>query len=247
MPVEMLLAAIFLPFFGTVLGGILFLWNNGVFNKRKQRYLNAAAGGIMFAAAIWSLLIPSVELSSFSVKWLPTVLGFLFGGILIALLEKMLQKTYTKNDGSMLMLAVTIHNFPEGMAVGVALSGLVHSDAISLTAACMLSFGIAVQNIPEGAIIYAPIRSRGKSKLSAMMYTVLSGIVEPLGALLTFLLTAVFEPLLPFILAFAAGAMIYVVADEMLPAAAEEKENAWPSLFFMLAFSLMMLLDIALG
>ncbi len=245
MPVLLLIFILFLPFLGTMLGGFLLLWKKETFHQNSTIYLNASAGGIMFASAIWSLLLPSLESSTFSPSWLPAISGFLSGGFLLALLEKLLKKSNEKNAG-MLMLAVTLHNFPEGMAVGVALSGLLHGTA-TLSSVFLLTLGIAIQNIPEGSIIYAPMRSRGKSRCMALADTLLSGIVEPLGALLALLLTSFFLPLLPFILSFAAGAMIFVVANEMMPEGKNAHPSSLPALVFMFSFSLMLLLDVALG
>ena len=245
MPVLLLIFILFLPFLGTMLGGFLLLWKKESFHPTSAVYLNASAGGIMFASAIWSLLLPSLENSTFSPAWLPAIGGFLFGGILLALLEKLLKKSNEK-EGNMLMLAVTLHNFPEGMAVGVALSSFLHGTS-TLSAVFLLTLGIAIQNIPEGSIIYAPMRSRGKSRCMALADTLLSGIVEPIGALLALLLTSFFQPLLPFILAFAAGAMIFVVANEMMPEGKNVRHSSLPAIVFMFSFSLMLLLDVALG
>lgn len=236
---------ILLPFWGTVLGGVLAWSGNRLLHSSALRPLNAMAAGVMCAAALFSLLVPAVQLSPASVPWLPPVAGFLLGGLCILLLERLLPKACTKKDGSLLMLAVTLHNLPEGMAVGVALAGLHHTGIISPAGAMALSLGIAIQNIPEGAIIYAPMHARGESQKKALLYSVLSGVVEPIGALITFLFTGFFTPLLPYILAFAAGAMLYVVADEMLPAA--KGNSPLPTLLFMVSFATMMLLDVAFG
>ena len=245
LPIYIFLSIVFVPLIGTLLGGLLLLWKRNSFSKNGEQFLNHAAGGIMFAAAVWSLLIPAVENSFFFPVWFPVITGFLSGGILIALLEKFLSNN-DKKGGSMLMLAVTIHNFPEGMAVGVALAGFAAGNS-ALSCVALLSLGIAIQNIPEGAIIYAPMRKCGRSRRISLLYTFLSGIVEPVGALLAFFLTAIFQPLMPFILSFAAGAMIFVVADEMMPEGKSNRTSSLPALIFMCSFSLMMLLDIALG
>lgn len=241
-----LLPAILLPLAGTLLGVFPFLFTSrGSFSY--QRYLTASAAGIMLAASIWSLLQPAIVLCTGALSFFPPVLGFLVGIAAIAALEKALQNRLNDRRSGMLMLAVTLHNFPEGMAVGVALAGFLHTGQLSLADAMLLSLGIAVQNIPEGAIIFAPMRAKGCSRKKAFFFTALSGIVEPIGALITLWLTAFFTPLLPYILSFAAGCMIYVVADEMIPAAKESKESAEPTLVFACGFALMMLLDLALG
>lgn len=246
MPYSALLPGILLPFAGTMLGVIPFLFSDH-YSLEKERYLTAAAAGVMLAASIWSLLQPAIRLCKGPLSFLPPAVGFLFGVLFIAALEDILRRNKQRKRQSLLMLAVTLHNFPEGMAVGVALSGLIHSNALTAAEAAIMSLGIAIQNIPEGAIIYAPLRARGDSRRKAFLLTLLSGIVEPVGAVLTLLLTSLFTPLLPFILSFAAGAMIFVVADDMIPAAKAGKENAKPTLVFSAGFALMMILDIALG
>lgn len=197
----MLYSAVFmgilLPFWGTVLGGVLAWSGNRLLHSSALRTLNAMAAGVMCAAALFSLLVPAVQLSPASVPWLPPVAGFLLGGLCILLLERLLPKAYTKKDGSLLMLAVTLHNLPEGMAVGVALAGLHHTGIISPAGAMALSLGIAIQNIPEGAIIYAPMHARGESQKKALLYSVLSGVVEPIGALITFFSPAFSRPCFP--------------------------------------------------
>lgn len=228
-----------------MMGGLLLLWKRKPFAPNSGLYLNAAAGGIMFASAIWSLLIPSIESSTSHPIWLPAISGFLSGGLLLAFLKKFVNIDPHRNN-SMLMFAVTVHNFPEGMAVGVALAGLL-SDAAAFSCVFLLSLGIAIQNIPEGSIIYAPMRSRGKSRRISLLYTLLSGIVEPIGAFLALWLTSVFQPVMPFVLSFAAGAMIFVVANEMMPEGKNSNASSLPAIVFMCSFSLMMLLDIALG
>lgn len=239
------LPGILLPFFGTVLGVLLAMCAGGICSSKNLGYLNAVAAGVMTAASFFSLLLPSIELSSAAAPWFPAVSGFILGGLCILLLEKFLAKPHAKKDGSMLMLAVTLHNFPEGMAVGVALSGLYQTGMVSLLGALMLSLGIAIQNIPEGAIIYAPLYAKGVSRKKAFVLGVLSGVVEPIGAVITFCFTSFFSPLLPYILSFTAGAMIFVVADEMIPSGKEGNPSPLPTILFIVSFAAMMLLDVA--
>lgn len=238
------IAGILLPFIGTMLGAVSIMITDRLIRPRLLQSLNAMAAGVMAAAAIFSLLIPSIELTP-AIPWLPPVAGFLLGGLSITILEKLLIKQSKRKDGSMLMLAVTLHNFPEGMAVGVALAGLYHAQAISACSAMMLSLGIAIQNIPEGAIIYAPLFARGDSRKRSFLCSLLSGVVEIMGAVLAFLFTGFLSPLLPYILAFAAGAMIFVVADEMIPQARQSADSSVSTWLFMAGFSAMMLLDVA--
>ncbi len=245
--VKAVLPGMLLPFAGTMLGVFPFLFRRRSFSETLSRYLTAFSAGVMTAASIWSLLLPAIERSQEPLAFLPAAVGLLMGGGVIALFERICAHQNRPSDTDFTMLAITLHNFPEGLAVGVALSGLYHTGAVSLVEAMLLSLGIAIQNIPEGAIIFAPLRAKGKSVPEALSGTFLSGIVEPVGALLSFLLTGLFAPLLPYILSFAAGAMLFVVADDMLPSIQAQQKSAKPALVFLLGFALMMILDIALG
>lgn len=238
-------AGMMLPFIGTAAGAVLVMAADRLFHSRTLSALHALAAGVMTAASVFSLLLPAIQLSPASVPWLPAVTGFLLGGFCLFLLEKMLSDLSAKKDGSMMMLAVTLHNFPEGMAVGAALAGLSVSGVVTLPAALITALGISIQNIPEGAIIYAPMYARGDSRKKAFLGSVFSGAVEPIGALITFFFTSFFTPLLPYILSLAAGAMIYVVADEMIPSAKEGNASAFPTLIYLSGFALMLLLDVA--
>lgn len=237
----MILAAMLLPLLGTMLGGCLFLFDKKA-PLRPLFSLNAFAAGVMCAASVWSLLLPALSLSPAGIA---AGLGLFAGGLIMVLCEKCLHRQ--KKDGSMLFLAVTLHNIPEGLAVGVALSGLWHAGTVSLSGALLLSFGIALQNIPEGAIIYAPMRAGGCSRKKALLFTLFSGVVEPLAALPAFLLTGLFQPVLPFVLSLAAGAMLFVSADELIPAARQGTRSSLPGLVFILGFGAMMLLDVLFG
>lgn len=240
---------ILLPFIGTTLGSaaVFFIKQNRK-NPRFHKAMLGFAAGVMTAASVWSLLIPSIESSG---SWIPAVVGFLVGvgGMMLLDLfapEFMPSKAEKRKigEGFMLFVAVTLHNIPEGMAVGVAFSGLAGGEAIvSPVEALALSIGISVQNFPEGTIISAPLVSDGISKKKSFGYGVMSGAVEPVAAVATLMLTRLVTPILPYVLAFAAGAMIYVVSHELLPQA---KGNAGTG-GMSIGFALMMLLDVALG
>lgn len=217
----------------------------------------------MIAASVWSLLIPSIEMaeSQGKIAWIPASAGFMIGVGILILVNKLAEKIEINNNNNdkltikekvksttMLMLAVTLHNIPEGMAVGVAFAGLFSQSAgITFTEAFALALGIAIQNIPEGAIISMPLHSSGKSKLKAFFGGTLSGIVEPIGALITIMLTKIVVPILPYLLAFAAGAMIYVVASELIPEAQSDQKSNLVTIGVAIGFVIMMLLDVALG
>lgn len=256
---------ILIPFFGTTIGAaFVFLLKNEI-KPIIQKMLLGFASGVMIAASVWSLLIPSIEMaeSQGKIAWIPASVGFMIGvGTLILvnkLVEKIEKKSECQKNGAltikekvksttMLMLAVTLHNIPEGMAVGVAFAGLLSQNAgIAIAEAFALAIGIAIQNIPEGAIISMPLHSSGKSKFKAFAGGTLSGMVEPIGAIITVLLTKIVVPILPYFLSFAAGAMIYVVASELIPEAQAEKKSNLVTIGVAIGFVIMMLLDVALG
>ena len=249
-----------IPFLGTALGSALVFFMKKELNSKIQKMLSGFAAGVMVAASVWSLLIPSMEMVSDRGKlsFIPAAVGFCIGMIFLLILDKTvphmhldeteegpkskLQKT------TMMVLAVTLHNIPEGMAVGILYAGWASGSApISQAGALSLALGIAIQNFPEGAIISMPLHSRGLSKAKSCWYGVLSGIVEPLAGLLTILLSSLVMPVLPYLLSFAAGAMIYVVIEELVPEMAEGEHSNWGTITFMLGFALMMILDVALG
>lgn len=252
---------ILLPFLGTALGAVLVFFLKKNFSGRMQKALLGFASGVMIAASVWSLIIPAVELSEGygSFAFFPAAAGFLVGVAFLLLLDILIPHLHVdaeKPEGHrtslgrsfMLVLAVTLHNFPEGMAVGVVFAGLLSgSDAISFAGAMALSLGISIQNIPEGAIISMPLAADGFPKRKAFIYGVLSGVVEPAGALLTLLLTSLFSPILPFLLSFAAGAMIYVVVDELIPQSQMGRHSNIATISVALGFTAMMILDVALG
>lgn len=255
------LAIILIPFAGTAVGAAMVFFMREKMNSRLEKLLLGFASGVMIAASVWSLLDPAIEMAGQQGKapWLPVSVGFLLGiGFLLALdcLVPHIHPDNSRREGvksgfgktTMLMLAVSIHNLPEGMAVGVALAGaMLENTGMSMAGALVLSMGIAIQNFPEGAIISMPLRNTGASRRRAFWYGVLSGIVEPLGAAATILLAEQAMRVLPYMLAFAAGAMIYVVADELIPEARDEGDTSLGTVGVAFGFVLMMALDVALG
>ena len=256
-----ILLGIMIPFIGTTLGSAMVFFMKKEMNVRLQKMLLGFASGVMIAASVWSLLIPAIDMSEQAggISWMPPAVGFLFGmGFLLVLdtLIPHLHFTEEKPEGvpsqlkktTMLVLAVTLHNIPEGMAVGVAFAGLFSQNTgITLAEAFALAIGIAIQNIPEGAIISMPLHSSGKSKFKSFLGGTLSGIVEPIGAIITIALTRIVVPILPYFLSFAAGAMIYVVSSELIPEAQAEKKSNLVTISVGVGFVIMMLLDVALG
>ena len=252
---------VFIPFLGTMLGAATALFMKRVMHVRLQKLLLGFAAGVMITASVWSLLIPAIEMAEAAGKaaWVPAATGFLAGiGFLLALdmLIPHLHLNATMPEGRpstlgkslMLVLAVTLHNIPEGMAVGVVFAGMrAGNEAITAAGAFALAAGIAIQNFPEGAIISMPLVSLGVSRKKAFGYGVLSGAVEPIGAVLTILLTSLVTPILPYILAFAAGAMLYVVIEELIPEAQQGEHSNLGTIGAALGFALMMVLDVALG
>lgn len=250
-----------IPFLGTVLGSamVFFLKNN--IKSSVEKLLLGFASGVMIAASIWSLLIPAIEMSEEQgkVAWMAPAIGFLLGMVFLLVLDSIIPHLHLdkeKPEGvkanikrtTMLMLAVTLHNIPEGMAVGVVLGGALVGDiGITMAGALALAIGIAIQNFPEGAIISMPLRSEGISKLRAFLYGALSGIVEPIGAIITICLTSLVVPILPYFLSFAAGAMIYVVVEELIPESQRGEHSNIGTVGVALGFVIMMILDIALG
>ena len=252
---------IMIPFIGTALGaGCVFLMKKSLSDK-VQRALNGFASGVMVAASIWSLIIPAIEQSENLGKFsfFPAVIGFWAGVLFLLLLDHViphLHQNGTQAEGpkshlqktTMMLLAVTLHNIPEGMAVGVVYAGYLSGNAeISAAGALALSLGIAIQNFPEGAIISMPLRAEGMKKSKAFMSGTLSGIVEPVGAALTVLAAHFILPALPYLFSFAAGAMLYVVVEELIPEMSQGKHSNIGTLFFAAGFSVMMMLDVALG
>ncbi len=250
-----------IPFLGTALGSsCVFTLRKGL-SDRVQKALTGFASGVMVAASIWSLIIPAMELSEGMGKlsFLPAAIGFALGILFLLLLDMAIPHIHMnaeKAEGpksklkknTMMVLAVTLHNIPEGMAVGVVFAGLLSGNStITIGGALALAIGIAIQNFPEGAIISLPLNANGDSKMSAFMKGTLSGAVEPLGALLTIFAAGFFVPFMPYLLSFAAGAMIYVVVEELIPEMSEGKHSNIGTLAFSVGFILMMALDVALS
>ena len=250
-----------LPFAGTTLGAAMVFLLREQMVAWVQKLLLGFASGVMMAASVWSLLIPSIDMASESggVAWMPAVVGFLCGMFSLLLFDSFVPHLHldaSEPEGvksglgrsAMLFLAVTLHNIPEGMAVGVVLAGAMSGSAgITMAGALTLALGIAIQNFPEGAIVSMPLRESVKSRWKAFGYGVGSGVVEPLAGLATLLLIEVLQPVLPFLLAFAAGAMIYVVVEELLPEASEGEHSNITTIGFAVGFLIMMILDVALG
>jgi zinc transporter, ZIP family len=252
---------ILIPFLGTALGaGCVFFLKDQI-SPLVQKGLLGFASGVMIAASVWSLLIPAIDMSESMGKFsfVPAVVGFAIGIAFLLLMDKLIPHLHLSSDepegiksslkkSTMLVLAVTLHNIPEGMAVGVVFAGVMTgSSNITLAGAFALAIGIAIQNFPEGAIISLPLKTEGKSKGKAFLYGMLSGVVEPIGAVITILLTTYVVPLLPYLLSFAAGAMIYVVVEELIPEASEGEHSNIGTIGFAVGFLIMMTLDVALG
>lgn len=249
------------PFFGTALGAACVFFLKKGLGDRVQRGLTGFASGVMVAASIWSLLIPAMEQPAGVGGWafLPAVTGFWAGILFLLGLDHLIPHLHQRSQqaegprtqlqrSTMMVLAVTLHNIPEGMAVGVVYAGLLSGEGqITMMAALALSLGIAIQNFPEGAIISMPLRSEGMGKAKAFAGGVLSGAVEPVGALLTILAAGLVVPALPYLLSFAAGAMLYVVVEELIPEMSQGEHSNVGTLAFALGFTLMMALDVALG
>lgn len=256
------LYGLLIPFVGTILGsGTVFLLKNNI-KQSVEKLLLGFASGVMIAASVWSLLIPAIEMSEQqgNVGWLAPAIGFLLGMIFLLVLDSVVPhmhldkekpegvKTNKLSKSIMLVLAVTLHNIPEGMAVGVTFAGaLIGNTGITIAGAIALAIGIAIQNFPEGAIISLPLRSEGVSKRKAFIYGALSGVVEPIAAIITICLTNLVVPILPYLLAFAAGAMIYVVVEELIPESQMGEHSNIGTVGVAIGFVIMMILDVALG
>ena len=252
---------LFIPFLGTSLGAACVFFMRGEMNRTVQRGLTGFASGVMVAASIWSLLIPALEESESLGRWafVPSVIGFGIGMAFLLLLDHVIPHLHMNADQAegprshlqrttMLVLAVTLHNIPEGMAVGVVYAGFQSGHAgITAAAAMALSIGIAIQNFPEGAIISMPLKSAGMGSMKSFLGGVLSGVVEPIGGMLTILLTALVVPLMPYLLSFAAGAMLYVVVEELIPEMSAGEHSDIGVISFAIGFMVMMALDVALG
>ena len=251
---DAVLTALLIPFLGTALGSAFVFFMRKDMPQPLQKMLLGFASGVMVAASVWSLLIPSMDMSGGSV--VPSVLGLLAGFAFLLLIDYITPHIHADGEvegprsslsrTAKLTLAVTIHNFPEGMAVGVAIAGAVTAD-FSMAGALALSLGIAIQNVPEGAIISMPLRAAGNGRWRSFAIGSLSGIVEPIGGALVLLLASAITGIMPYLLAFAAGAMLYVVVEELIPETAEGAHSNLGTVGFALGFALMMALDVLLG
>ncbi len=252
---------ILIPFLGTTLGASCVFFMKKSLSNLIQRSLAGFAAGVMVAASIWSLLIPAIEQSEDMGKlsFLPAFIGFWSGVLFLLLLDRLIPHLHVGSEQAegpksklgrttMMVLAVTLHNIPEGMAVGVVYAGFLSGNTqITAASALALSLGIAIQNFPEGAIISMPLRAEGESKGRAFLGGVLSGVVEPIGAVLTIAAAQFIIPALPYLLSFAAGAMLYVVVEELIPEMSQGRHSNLGTVFFAVGFSIMMVLDVALG
>ena len=256
-----ILTGILIPFIGTTAGSACVFFLRGELKPGVQKAFLGFASGVMVAASVWSLLIPAMEMSEGLGKlaFLPAVCGFILGMAFLLFLDMVVPHLHMDTDqpegakrnwkkSTMLVLAVTLHNIPEGMAVGVAFAGMMaKSQSITLAGAMALSLGIAIQNFPEGAIISMPLCGEGMSKKKAFIYGVLSGVVEPVGGFITILIAGIITPVLPYLLSFAAGAMMYVVIEELIPESQNGEHSNIGTIGAAVGFALMMVLDIALG
>ncbi len=260
MPAEVIWGVL-IPFIGTTLGASCALFVKNKLNLTVQRVLTGFAAGVMVAASIWSLLIPAMEQAAHMGQWafVPAVVGFWLGVLFLLILDKVIPHLHqgceepegpctNLSRSTMLVLAVTLHNIPEGMAVGVVLAGWMSgSETMTMTGALALAVGIAIQNFPEGAIISMPLRAERMSRRKAFLYGAASGVVEPVAAALTICASGIVVPVLPYLLSFAAGAMIYVVVEELIPEMSAGEHSNLGTIFFAVGFTLMLMLDVALG
>ena len=256
-----IILGILIPFLGTTIGAGCVFFVQKEIKPVIQKMLLGFASGIMVAASVWSLLIPAMEMceSAGKLAFIPAAVGFSIGMLFLWMLDKLIPHLHMGSNTpegpksnlkktTMLVFAVTLHNLPEGMAVGVVFAGLLTGSApITVAGAFALTIGIAIQNFPEGAIISLPLHSEGQSKLRAFIMGTLSGVVEPIGALVTILCAKVLVPIVPYMLAFAAGAMIYVVVEELIPESAQGEHSDMGTMGFAVGFLIMMILDVTLG
>ena len=255
-----IILGIFIPFIGTIIGTSIVFFMKNTLNKALEKMLLGLASGVMIAASIWSLLMPSFEMAKKQgvLEWWPATIGFICGIVFLIITDIFITKLENKlnlnqnnesyRNNLMLFLAVTLHNIPEGMAVGVGFAGVISGNAgMAMAGAMSLAIGIGIQNIPEGAIISMPLKSTGTTKYKAFLYGVISGIVEPIAAFITLLLTSKITTMLPYLLAFAAGAMMYVVSNELIPKAQNGKYSKIGMIGLTAGFLIMMILDVAFG
>ena len=256
-----LVIVLLIPFVGTLLGSAMVFLMKNKMNNKVEKLLMGFASGVMMAASVWSLLIPSIEIAEGQGKigWIPAAVGFILGIVFLLVLDSITPHIHLKSEEpegmksklkktTMMVLAVTLDNIPEGMALGVTLAGtLIQHTGITIAGALALATGIAIQNFPEGSIISMPLKSEGMSKGKAFLYGTLSGIVEPIGAIITILFTNSVVTILPYLLSFAAGAMIYVVVEELIPESQSSEHSNIGTIGVAIGFAIMMILDVALG
>lgn len=256
-----ILIGVLIPFLGTSLGSALVLFMKNELNQKVEKLLLGFASGVMIAASVWSLIIPSLDMAEKQgvIEWIPAAVGFMAGMLFLLLLDSFVPHVHLNTEEpegivvplkktTKMMLAVTMHNVPEGMAVGVVLAGAEYgNNGITMAAAVALAVGIAIQNFPEGAIISMPLHSEGIPKSKAFALGVLSGVVEPVAALITVFFVGIITPVLPYLLSFAAGAMIYVVVEELIPESQSGNHSNVGTIGVAFGFILMMILDVALG
>ena len=250
-----------IPFLGTTLGSAMVFFMKNSMDKKVEKILLGFASGVMMAASVWSLIIPAIDMAEEQgkISWVPAAIGFMFGILFLLILDTLIPHLHLDSDKqegikaklkktTMMVLAVTLHNIPEGMAVGVTFAGaLIGNAGITMAGSFVLAIGIAIQNFPEGAIISMPLKSEGMSKGKAFLYGTLSGVVEPIGAIITICLTNLVVPILPYLLSFAAGAMIYVVVEELIPELQAGEHSNIGTIGVAIGFVIMMILDVALG
>ena len=250
-----------IPFLGTTLGSAMVFFMKNSMDKKVEKILLGFASGVMMAASVWSLIIPAIDMAEEQgkISWVPAAMGFMFGILFLLILDTLIPHLHLDSDKpegikaklkktTMMVLAVTLHNIPEGMAVGVTFAGaLIGNTGITMAGSFVLAIGIAIQNFPEGAIISMPLKSEGMSKGKAFLYGTLSGVVEPIGAIITICLTNLVVPILPYLLSFAAGAMIYVVVEELIPESQAGEHSNIGTIGVAIGFVIMMILDVALG
>ena len=250
-----------IPFLGTTLGSAMVFFMKNSMDKKVEKILLGFASGVMMAASVWSLIIPAIDMAEEQgkISWVPAAMGFMFGILFLLILDTLIPHLHLDSDKpegikaklkktTMMVLAVTLHNIPEGMAVGVTFAGaLIGNAGITMAGSFVLAIGIAIQNFPEGAIISMPLKSEGMSKGKAFLYGTLSGVVEPIGAIITICLTNLVVPILPYLLSFAAGAMIYVVVEELIPESQAGEHSNIGTIGVAIGFVILMILDVALG
>ena len=258
---SVVLNGMFLPLMGTTVGSMCVFFIKDTLSKKIERSLLGFAGGVMIAASVWSLIIPSIESSEHLgfFSFVPAVAGFWIGVIFLLVVDRFIPVIYNNSENTdgkrgsfektyMLIFAVVLHNLPEGMAVGVVISAFLNGNSdISAVTVITLALGIAIQNFPEGSIISMPLAANGVKKKKAFLYGFLSGVVEPVGCIATIVFAHFAAPMLPYLLSFAAGAMVFVVIKELVPEISEEESYRIGTIMFTLGFTLMMALDVALG